>query len=98
MLLQKMKLKKLKAFNESMLVNNGLKNQEEIEAFYRLKLARKKYAAQLEKKIQEADQLAKEDKRTSLILPKRNMKHNTKLIIKTVIGQLSFFPLGRRRL
>lgn len=52
------------AFNESMLVNNGLKNQEEIEAFYRLKLARKKYAtAQLEKKIQEADQLAKEDKK-----------------------------------
>ncbi len=53
----------VKTFNDNMLVNNGLKDVEEITAFYRLKLARKKYAiAQLEKKIQEADQLAKEDK------------------------------------
>lgn len=41
-------------FLENMLVSYGLKNEEEIKAHYRLKLAKKKYAtAQLEKQIQE---------------------------------------------
>ena len=37
-----------------MLVERGLKNEEDIKAHYRLKLAKKKYAAaQLEKQIEE---------------------------------------------
>ncbi len=42
------------SFAESMLVERGLKNEEDIKAHYRLKLAKKKYAAaQLEKQIEE---------------------------------------------
>lgn len=46
-----------KNFVENMLVNNGLKNETEIKAYYRLKLAKKAYAAaQLEKTIREKEE------------------------------------------
>ncbi len=52
-----------KKFSEDMLVNNGLRTEEDIMKHYRLQVAKRKYAeAQLEKQIKEADELAKEDK------------------------------------